>query len=103
MIPTGNTFVDVLVYVIIAAATSNLAVEVFRALSGTLRGRAQRKRDERKQEALAAEVQKRLATHWEGIAFENRRIALIHGAPLKEFPDMGEPNFNPPPPDQPDD
>lgn len=88
---TGNIVADVAIAIAALFFTSNLIVEVFKAIYGSFSERAKRKNEERRQELITARVNQKAALHWKLTAYEVARVAVEHGVPRDELPKFSDP------------
>lgn len=66
--------------------------EITKAVIASISGAAQRKRLKQKRELLKQEVDTRLVLYWREVAYDTRRIAIEHGVPRDQLPELNPPS-----------
>lgn len=88
MSSSGNAILDAVLWGIVAMMGTNFLADVFKAAITSLSGRGKEKRERKKQEAVADEIERRSIHYWREMTYETRRVALDWGVPREELPEI---------------
>lgn len=86
-----NPLVETIFTILVAAIGAGALNETIKATREWASGRAEERREAAKEKAAEELLAKRASDYWREMAFEVRRIAIAHGVPQDDLPDINPP------------